>query len=279
MQESPNPALPDQPTAADQTAVDEDASTRQRVVQSIMRFGPSTAAELADRLGITPAAIRRHLANLMDHHDLEARDQRVFGARGRGRPAKVFVLTDTGRAAFHHTYDDLAIAALAALDRSGESGALDQVARHRMDAVTRRYHDLAEARPDAEPAVLLAEALSEDGYVASTREAGAGGDQLCQHHCPVAHVAAEFPQLCNVETELFSELLGVHVQRLATIAHGDGVCTTHIPRNQPARKTAGTQRQQAGTGPTEHPDRTDNPDRTDDNSVPEAHTQSGRAES
>jgi predicted ArsR family transcriptional regulator len=22
----------------------------------------------------------------------------------------------------------------------------------------------------------------------------------------------------------------VHVQRLATIAHGDGVCTTHIPR-------------------------------------------------
>jgi hypothetical protein len=28
---------------------------------------------------------------------------------------------------------------------------------------------------------------------------------------------------------MFSRLLGVHVQRLATIAHGDGVCTTHIP--------------------------------------------------
>lgn len=55
------------------------------------------------------------------------------------------------------------------------------------------------------------------------------GDQLLQHHCPVAHVAAEFPVLCEIETQLFASLLGSHVQRLATIAHGDGVCTTHIP--------------------------------------------------
>ena len=75
---------------------------------------------------------------------------------------------------------------------------------------------------------MLAEALSEDGYAASVRSAPVG-DQLCQHHCPVAHVAAEFPQLCEAETEVFARLLGRHVQRLATIAHGDGVCTTNIP--------------------------------------------------
>ena len=75
---------------------------------------------------------------------------------------------------------------------------------------------------------MLAEALSEDGYAASVRSAPVG-DQLCQHHCPVAHVAAEFPQLCEAETEVFARLLGRHVQRLATIAHGDGVCTTNVP--------------------------------------------------
>src|SRR3546814_15287105 len=53
--------------------------------------------------------------------------------------------------------------------------------------------------------------------------------QLCQQHCPVAHVAAEFPQLCEAETEAIGRVLGRHVQRLATIAHGDGVCTTSIP--------------------------------------------------
>jgi predicted ArsR family transcriptional regulator len=49
----------------------------------------------------------------------------------------------------------------------------------------------------------------------------------------VAHVAERFPELCEVETRTFSKLLGVHVQRLATIAHGDGVCTTHIPAMRP----------------------------------------------
>jgi len=67
-----------------------------------------------------------------------------------------------------------------------------------------------------------------DGYVASTLPS-AIGEQLCQHHCPVAHVAERFPQICEVETAAFSRLLGVHVQRLATIAHGDGICTTHVP--------------------------------------------------
>jgi predicted ArsR family transcriptional regulator len=44
----------------------------------------------------------------------------------------------------------------------------------------------------------------------------------------VAHVAEEFPELCEAETEAFSRLLGTPVQRLATIARGDGVCTTHV---------------------------------------------------
>jgi predicted ArsR family transcriptional regulator len=89
----------------------------------------------------------------------------------------------------------------------------------------RRYAGvaLAEDRPAA-----LAQALSEDGYAASTTGQGLGV-QLCQHHCPVQHVAAEFPQLCDAETAALGRLLDVHVQRLATIAHGDGVCTTFVP--------------------------------------------------
>jgi len=75
--------------------------------------------------------------------------------------------------------------------------------------------------------------LSADGYAASSQQAGTGV-QVCQHHCPIAHVAADFPQLCEAETEMFGRLLGTHVQRLATIAHGDGICTTHIPLAKPS---------------------------------------------
>ncbi len=86
-------------------------------------------------------------------------------------------------------------------------------------------------------AEALAAALTAEGYAANATTIASGG-QLCQHHCPVAHVAAEFPQLCEAETAVISRLVGTHVQRLATIAHGDGVCTTHIP-TQPGRAQSG----------------------------------------
>jgi predicted ArsR family transcriptional regulator len=82
----------------------------------------------------------------------------------------------------------------------------------------------------------LVGALTRDGFAASARPVGEPGSaspftgiQLCQGHCPVQHAAREFPQFCDAETDAFSRLLGVHVQRLATLAHGDHVCTTFVP--------------------------------------------------
>ena len=210
-------------------SVETDASTRHRVASSILEHGPSTAAELGERLGLTPAAIRRHLDVLLASGHLEARERRVYGARGRGRPAKVFVLTDVGRSVFYTAYDDLAVEALEFLTTSSGPEAVTRFAVARMARSEKRYQErMASAAPGTTPAQALAIALSEDGYVASTLPS-AIGEQLCQHHCPVAHVAERFPKICEVETAAFSRLLGVHVQRLATIAHGDGVCTTHVP--------------------------------------------------
>lgn len=212
-----------------------DTSTQQRVMSSILKHGPSTAAELAGRLGLTPAGIRRHLDVLLASGQVQAREQRVYGSRGRGRPARVFALTDAGRATFYSAYDDLAISALEFLSEAGGEDAVSRFAQSRIAQVEDRYRDNVDnAAPGTTPADALAAALTEDGYVASTLPS-ATGEQLCQHHCPIAHVAERFPQFCEVETEMFSRVLGVHVQRLATIAHGDGVCTTHVPR-----KTAST---------------------------------------
>jgi predicted ArsR family transcriptional regulator len=187
---------------------------------------------LAERLELTPAAVRRHLDHLLEEGLVESREERVYGPRGRGRPAKVFVLTDSGRHAFHQAYDDLAATALRFIAEAGGDEAVAEFARRRVAEVEQRYRELLEAAPENEKAEVLAQALTGDGYAASTAKA-AHGEQLCQHHCPVAHVAEQFPQLCEAETEVFARLLGKHVQRLATIAHGDGVCTTHIPGPAP----------------------------------------------
>ncbi|MET7753096.1 metalloregulator ArsR/SmtB family transcription factor [Streptomyces sp. NPDC005389] len=208
-------------------------STRNRVARSILDHGPSTVADLAGRLRLTQAAVRRHLDSLVADNVVEAREQRVYGARARGRPAKVFALTDCGRDAFDQSYDSLAVEALRWIERNaGGEAAVAAFARDRIEAQADAYREAVEAVEPERRAEALAKALTADGYAATARNAPVG-EQLCQHHCPVAHVAEQYPQLCEAETEFFSRLLGTHVQRLATIAHGDGVCTTFIPHSAP----------------------------------------------
>jgi len=209
--------------------------TRGQVARLILELGPSTAATLGGRLGLTPAAVRRHLDNLIAEGLIETRTARTYGSRGRGRPARVFVITDAGRSAFEHAYDDLATGALRFLAEVAGPPAVAEFARRRVADLERRYTPAVAQGDLADRVQALAGALSADGYAAASGPApaigsgaGAAGEQICQHHCPVAHVAAEFPQLCEAETEAFGRLLGTPVQRLATIAHGDGICTTHV---------------------------------------------------
>ncbi len=204
--------------------------TRERVARSILEQGPSTAAALAARLDLTPAAVRRHLDHLAAEGAVEAREPRPAGeTRGRGRPAKVFAITETGRDRFDQAYDDLAVQALRFLAETGGDDAIRAFADRRMSFIEERFAVVVADQPELTPAEALARVFTDEGYVASVRELPVVGQQLCQQHCPVSHVAHEFPQLCEAETAAISRVLGRHVQRLATIAHGDGVCTTCLP--------------------------------------------------
>jgi predicted ArsR family transcriptional regulator len=209
----------------------EDVRTRDRVTALLLERGPQTAAELAAELGVSPAAVRRHLDALLASGRIEERLTRE-AHRGRGRPARRFHLTDAGRSAFPHAYDDLALTALRYVAAAGGPDAVRAVAEQQLAGLEARASAaVAAATSGGAPvdrAQALAGALTAEGYAASASAISSGG-QLCQHHCPVAHVAAEFPQLCEAETAVIGRLVGTHVQRLATIAHGDGICTTHIP--------------------------------------------------
>ncbi|MBC6463522.1 helix-turn-helix transcriptional regulator [Actinomadura sp. HBU206391] len=204
--------------------------TRARVARLVLERGPITASGLGRLVGLTPAAIRRHLDALLSEGMIEIRRARPQAQRGRGRPAKLFAITDAGRSAFVHAYDDLATSALRFLAETAGEQAVAKFAHRQLAELEQRLGPVVRAVPPHQRVRALAEALSSDGYAASASKApqAGGGEQLCQHHCPVAHVAAEFPQLCEAETEAFGRLLGTPVQRLATIAHGDGVCTTHV---------------------------------------------------
>ena len=88
------------------------ATTRERVRSLLLALGPSTAATLGERLGLSPAAVRKHLDALLADGTVSTRSQHVRGSRGRGRPARLYALTDAGHAGGPAAYDDLAAGAL-----------------------------------------------------------------------------------------------------------------------------------------------------------------------
>ncbi|MGN8246321.1 helix-turn-helix transcriptional regulator [Cellulomonas soli] len=225
----PAPATSGAPTGA---PGDPDAGTRRRVLDLVASAGPVTAAELASRLDLTSTGIRRHLALLEANEQIAVHEGRTGGPARRGRPARRYVVTHQGQEALAHRYSELAAQALRFLTETAGPQAVAQFAERRVhDLAARHLPAVAAAGDDvAARTRALADGLSADGYAATARPVpGTTAVQLCQGHCPVQDVAHEFPQLCEAEARAFSDLLGVHVQRLATLAGGGHVCTTNIP--------------------------------------------------
>ncbi|HLS50336.1 MAG TPA: winged helix-turn-helix transcriptional regulator [Actinomycetaceae bacterium] len=212
---------------------EEVVDTQERVLHLVIEHGPISAAQLARRLDLTPAGVRRHIAALEGEGRITVHDPAVAGERRRGRPARYYVATDAGREGISDSYSDLATRALDYIAQIAGPEAVDTFAAARVRELEGRYAPIvAKAGPNLDDKVrALAQALTADGYAATVRDVGPEGFavQLCQGNCPVLAVAEAYPQLCEAETQAFSRLLGVHVQRLATLAGGEHVCTTHVP--------------------------------------------------
>ncbi|EJF51582.1 transcriptional regulator, ArsR family [Schaalia georgiae F0490] len=215
----------------------QDANTRQQVLDLVVEKGPVTASAIARILGLTTAAVRRHITILMESGEIAEHEPGTVVKRGRGRPARHYIATERAHMHLADGYSDLAVKALRHLGQVGGEEAVDSFAAARSREIERRYAPIVrDAGKDPRVrAQALADALTQDGYAATVREIANGtfAVQLCQGHCPIQHVAGDFPQLCDAETQAFSRLLDVHVQRLATLAGGEHVCTTHIPVGMP----------------------------------------------
>ncbi len=222
-----------------------ETGTRQTVLDLIVEKGPVTSGVIAGILSLTTAAVRRHITTLEESGDIAEHDVPTLQPRGRGRPPRYYVATGSGREQLSDGHSDLAVKAIRFLSTVAGPQAIEDFAAARSREIERTYLPIVnEAGSDPRlRARALADALTADGYAASVRSVGDGdfAIQLCQGHCPIERVAQAFPVLCEAETTAFGKVLGVHVQRLATLAQGEHVCTTVIQvgaaqRNKEARR-------------------------------------------
>ena len=203
-------------------------STRRAVLLALKRSGSLTAHELADRLGLTVAAVRQQLTRLGEDGLVTHRPDPV----GRGRPVHRYELTATAESLFPKRYGDLTTELLSYLGGPGS----DEVAAL-FDQ--RRQRRLAGAEPRLAGSTLeeqvaeLTRILDEDGYLADVERLDDGGWRITEHNCAILTVASGFRQACSSELSFIREALpAAEVERVAHLMDGSHVCAYEVrPRS------------------------------------------------
>lgn len=214
-----------QATPNERAFVDLLGETRATILRLLKRDGEMSAPELAETIGISDVAVRRHIGVLSDEGLIADRTVN----QGRGRPVAVYRLSDRGEQLFPHRYDDVAGELLEFLrDREGRAG-VRAFLRWRQDREAAAYSAAVDASDLGGRLEQLAEALCCAGYEAEVSRTD-DGYELRQTHCAVYEIARDNPEMCAHEAAAFRAVLGdeVKVTRRRTLAKGDGACVCTV---------------------------------------------------
>ena len=194
--------------------------TRGEIIVALKKSQPLTAKELAERFGVTPNALRRHLKELENEGVVHyARE-----IHGVGGPVFAFSLTEAGEALFPRSYETTLAEVLDLVRQQQGDEGIVQLFQRRWDDIAKVARPELERLPVGQRATRLAELLTSLGYMA---EAGPGSGTLpvlTEHNCAIRLIAERFPEVCAAEQRFIADLLGTAVTRQAHIAKGANCC-------------------------------------------------------
>lgn len=202
----------------------EETSTRRTIITILRTEGPMTAGDLAERIGITEMAIRRHIATL-------ERDNLIYPTTLRqpmGRPAKVYQLTEEADDLFPKNYHTLTLDILEDLVRVDGEEKLKTLFDHREERLVQQYQEMLEGKTLEEKVAILADLQNRKGYLSKWEAKEDGTYEIVEYNCPIAQVSRLYPQTCACETNVFRRVLGTDVNRAQCLAEGGTCCVFKI---------------------------------------------------
>lgn len=180
-------------------------STKQDILQCLLKQGHATAQELAEVLHISPQAVRRHLKDLEEeglilHQPLQA---------GIGRPNHRYTLSPAGRDQFPDRYDEFAVSLLDTLAETIGKEQMGTILRKQWERKALEYRDRIGSGSLRERVENLVALRREEGYMAEYLMDEENLDRfiLTEYNCAISHIAATFPSVCGHELEMFGYAL------------------------------------------------------------------------
>jgi predicted ArsR family transcriptional regulator len=172
----------------------------------IRRHGPLTVAEMGDRLGVTPTAVRNRLTRLVESGMVERRSEQG----GRGRPKHTYQASVAANKRLGQNYADLVVILWDEMMRNVEDRKLR---RFLFGRITERLAELYRSQVTGveweRRLVQLGTVLHDRGIETEvTRGDGGSLPVLKQHSCPYYELAEADRAVCAMERKMFEKVVG-----------------------------------------------------------------------
>lgn len=204
-------------------------STKQDILQLLLKEEQATAQELAEALEISPQAIRRHLKDLEGAGLIE--HQQVQG--GMGRPQHIYKLSRKGRDRFPSRYGEFAISLLDTLSKTIDEEQFSTILQKQWQRKAQEYRDCLGNGSVEERVAKLVKMRQAEGYMAewyTIKPEDTSGRMsthyvIVEHNCAISEVAQSFPSVCGHELEMFAVALeDCYVERTHWLNNGEHQC-------------------------------------------------------
>jgi DeoR family suf operon transcriptional repressor len=207
------------------------APTREAALTLMLRQGETTAARLADDLGVSVQVMRRHLRSLEEEGLVES----SAASDGPGRPSNRWRLTMAGRGQFPDGSDDFALGLLTSMAASLPADMVDGLLQRQAHDKAADYRARIGSGSLEQRLERLVDLRRNEGYVADCRPDPEGsGWVMSEFHCSVLKIAEQFPCVCDQELQLIRHTFpDCEVERVHWLLEGGHACGFHLQQADP----------------------------------------------
>jgi DeoR family transcriptional regulator, suf operon transcriptional repressor len=228
--------------------ITQQSSTKQDILEYLLKHLEASALELAEVLSISPQAIRRHLKDL-ETEDLivcfaasSAKKNQNPGERSEvrlmGRPQHIYRLSQRGRDRIRRTseeqgdsYGNFAVSLLDTIAATVGRDQFSTILQKQWERKALEYRERVGDGSLLQRLAILVELRKAEGYMTEyhaveTQETSTDpGFIIAEHNCAISNVAESFPSVCGHELEMFAAILpDCTVERTHWMINGEPRC-------------------------------------------------------
>jgi len=195
-------------------------STKDKILQTLLRHPKITINELAEAVDINPISVRHHLTNLQMEGLIEAEEVR----HGVGRPRLVYFLTEDGMERFPTKYLRLTTRLLAQMKESMPGPVVTKLFNQIAEDLASEYTSQIQGLSMEERLEFVKELLAQEGFTVEWEKKG-GEYQIHEISCPYYQIGVAHPEVCTVDQTLISKMLALPANKVQCVLDGGAFCT------------------------------------------------------